>query len=264
MTSGTSFGRGALALAYGCLCHLMFAAAFAAMVLTMASGMTWGHGTVSAPACWLVNMLLLLQLPLGHSALLTGPGRRLLGRLAPAAVSTDMAPTTYVIIASAQVFLLFYCWSWSGIVWWQATNEQLLLFIPLFGLSWVLLGVSILNAGLGLQSGFIGWWAVLRGRPVAYPDMPTKGLFAVSRQPIYVAFALTTWTTPVWTPDQLLVAVTLTAYCLIGPAFKEARFRRIYGARFDTYARTVPYWLPVKVLRSERRPDHGRSGASSP
>lgn len=49
------------------------------------------------------------------------------------------------------------------------------------------------------------------------------------RQPIYVAFALTTWAVPVWTPDQLLVAVTLTIYCVIGPVFKERRLAR----RFD-------------------------------
>lgn len=46
------------------------------------------------------------------------------------------------------------------------------------------------------------------------------------------------------TPDQLVVAASLTAYCLIGPLFKEARFRRIHGAAFAEYARTVPYWLP--------------------
>ena len=38
---------------------------------------------------------------------------------------------------------------------------------------------------------------------------------------------------PTWTPDQLVVAGTLTAYCLVAPLFKEARFRRIYGAAFD-------------------------------
>ena len=41
-----------------------------------------------------------------------------------------------------------------------------------------------------------------------------------------------------------LVALTLTAYCLVAPRFKEARFRRVYGAAFDAYAGKVPYWLP--------------------
>ena len=64
------------------------------------------------------------------------------------------------------------------------------------------------------------------------------------RQPIYVAFTLTLWTVPTWTPDQLIVAVVLTSYRLIGPLLKEARFRRIYGSAFDAYTRVVPYWFP--------------------
>jgi hypothetical protein len=34
------------------------------------------------------------------------------------------------------------------------------------------------------------------------------------------------------TPDQLIVAVVLTSYCLIRPLPKEARLRRIYSRRF--------------------------------
>jgi 2-polyprenyl-6-hydroxyphenyl methylase/3-demethylubiquinone-9 3-methyltransferase len=36
----------------------------------------------------------------------------------------------------------------------------------------------------------------------------------------------------------------LTGYCLVGPLFKEARFRRRFGAAFEEWARGVPYWLP--------------------
>jgi len=57
------------------------------------------------------------------------------------------------------------------------------------------------------------------------------GLFRVTRQPIYVSFALTLWTVPTWTPDQLVIAVVLTAYCLFAPLFKEARYRRIMARR---------------------------------
>jgi 2-polyprenyl-6-hydroxyphenyl methylase/3-demethylubiquinone-9 3-methyltransferase len=74
--------------------------------------------------------------------------------------------------------------------------------------------------------------------------MPATGLFRIVRQPIYVAFALTLWTVPVWTPDQLLVAVVLTAYCVGGPLLKERRFRHRFGHEFLAYARRVPYWSP--------------------
>ena len=95
-----------------------------------------------------------------------------------------------------------------------------------------------------MQVGSLGWWAVARGVAPVYPPMPRTGLFRLCRQPIYVAFALTLWTVPLWTPDQLVVASVLTLYCLIGPLFKEARFRRLFGARFIAYQASVPYWLP--------------------
>jgi len=87
-------------------------------------------------------------------------------------------------------------------------------------------------------------------KPV-FPDMPTTGLFSIIRQPIYVAFALTTWTVPVWTPDQLCLAVALTAYCLLAPRLKERRFAQRYGARFEDYKRAVPYAMP-RLTRPDR------------
>jgi protein-S-isoprenylcysteine O-methyltransferase Ste14 len=74
--------------------------------------------------------------------------------------------------------------------------------------------------------------------------MPTLGLFRLIRQPIYVAFALTLWTVPVWTPDQLVLAVCYTAYCLLAPRLKERRFAARYGDQFQRYRRTIPYVVP--------------------
>jgi methanethiol S-methyltransferase len=80
-------------------------------------------------------------------------------------------------------------------------------------------------------------------KPV-FPDMPQSGLFRIIRQPIYVAFALTLWTVPMWTPDQLVLAVTYTSYCLLAPMLKERRFTTFYGKRFLAYQAQVPYVWP--------------------
>jgi protein-S-isoprenylcysteine O-methyltransferase Ste14 len=84
--------------------------------------------------------------------------------------------------------------------------------------------------------------------------MPTTGLFRIVRQPIYVAFALTLWTVPTWTPDHLALAVVLTANCLIGPLSKERRFRLRFGQNLLAYANKVPYWLPWPRPPTSRRP----------
>ena len=115
-----------------------------------------------------------------------------------------------------------------------------------YAVAWLILSKASFDAGAEVQSGALGWMSLMaRIRPV-FPNMPTQGLFRLIRQPIYVAFALTLWLVPVWTPDQLALAVSYTAYCLFAPRFKERRFAARYGAKFDAYKATVPFILPRK------------------
>lgn len=239
-----SGGRTAVAVAYGIVCHVSFVLGVAAMMAAMYFGMSRSLGALGLPWSWLANAALLIQFPVAHSLLLTARGRSLLARLAPPGTGSTLSTTTFVTIAALQVFALFALWSPTGTIWWQARGVTLVALTALYAGSWLLLGKSMVDAGLSLQTGSLGWTALLRGRKPVYPPMPTTGLFRLTRQPIYVAFALTLWTVPTWTPDQLVVALTLTAYCLLAPRSKEARFRRAYGAAFDAYAATVPYWWP--------------------
>jgi len=239
-----SVGRTVVAVGYGILCHVWFVLGVATMMAAMYFGMSRSLGTLGPPWSWLANAALLIQFPVAHSLLLTAGGRNLLARLAPPGTGSTLSTTTFVTIAALQVFALFALWSPTGTIWWQAHGLTLVGLSALYAASWLLLAKSMVDAGLSLQTGSLGWTALLRGRKPVYPPMPTTGLFRLTRQPIYVAFALTLWTVPTWTPDQLVLALTLTAYCLVAPRFKEARFRRVYGASFEAYATTVPYWLP--------------------
>jgi ubiquinone biosynthesis O-methyltransferase len=221
------------------------------MIYEMYFGMSRSWGTLSAPWSWIANGALLLQFPFMHSFLLTGRGRVLLRAMAPAGLASDLSTTSYVIVASGQVLLLFGCWSPSGVIWWQADGAILTVSTVLYTSAWLLLLKSMFDAGITLQTGALGWWAVYRNVRPAYPPMPKGGLFRVCRQPIYVSFALALWTVPVWTPDQLLLAVVLTTYCLAGPLLKEARFARLFGAEFEAYRLRHPYWLPFPRKRGD-------------
>ena len=236
--------RIALAPTLGLICHTVFAAGVLAMIAAMFFGLSKSLGTVPWPWAALANAALIAQFPLAHSALLTGSGGRLLARLIPGQHGKTLATTTYAIIASAQLLALFALWTPSGIVWWRAEGVALWAITAAYGASWLLLLKASFDAGAEVQSGALGWMSLLaRLRPV-FPDMPTHGLFRLIRQPIYVAFALTLWTVPVWTPDQFVLAVCFTTYCLLAPRLKERRFSARYGARFEQYRAAVPYVLP--------------------
>lgn len=237
-------GRIALALTMGALCHTLFAAAVLAMIVAMFFGMSESLGTVPWPWAMLANAALIAQFPLAHSALLTGPGGRFLARLIPGPHGATLATTTYALIASAQLLALFALWTPSGIVWWRAEGAAFWAICAAYAASWLLLIKASFDAGAEVQSGALGWMSLMARIRPRFPDMPTRGVFRLIRQPIYVAFALTLWTVPVWTPDQLALAVSYTAYCLLAPRLKERRFAGRYGERFARYRAEVPYAIP--------------------
>ena len=232
-----------VALCFGALCHALFGLAVLSMMIAMYFGMSDSFGIVPWPWAALANFALIAQFPLVHSLLLTGRGGAWLARTIPGPHGATLSTTTYAIIASAQLLMLFALWTPSGIVWWRAEGLLFWALCIAYATSWLLVAKASFDAGVEVQSGALGWLSLLAKIKPIFPDMPTTGLFAIMRQPIYVAFSLTLWTVPVWTPDQLVLAVCYTAYCLLAPRLKERRFAKRYGVRFDQYRDTVPYIL---------------------
>ena len=105
---------------------------------------------------------------------------------------------------------------------------------------------------VALQTGFVGWSAVLRGHKPRFKPFPRHGLFVECRQPVYLAFAATLWTGPVLTLDRLALALVWTAYCVVGPCLKERRYLARHGALYAAYQREVPYLIPSSASRLVR------------
>jgi protein-S-isoprenylcysteine O-methyltransferase Ste14 len=239
-----SSGHRRLAAAYGVLCHASFLAGIGAMMVGIYTGLSCGLGRLGGGAAFAADALLILQFPLAHSLLLSEAGRGRLARLAPRPLGSDLSTTLYATIASWQLLATFVLWSPSGVVWWSPTGATRWMLASAYGAAWLLLLRTMVDAGLPLQTGFLGWGAIVRGRRPRYGRFSERGTFRYVRQPIYVAFTLTLWTAPVWTPDRLVLALGWTAYCLLGPLLKERRYLRAYGSAFEDYRRRVPYWIP--------------------
>jgi protein-S-isoprenylcysteine O-methyltransferase Ste14 len=238
-----------VATALGVLNHVLFGAGVGCMIRGLYTGLCSGTGPLHGPVAWLANVALALHFPLLHSYLLTPAGRARLARVVPAGLGRELATTSYATAASLQVLLVFALWSPSGIVWWEPTGALRAAFAAAFAASWLLLAKAMWDAGLGVQSGSLGWLAVARGRQPAYGPLPQSGLFRVCRQPVYLAFALTLWTGPVWTPDHLVVALLWTGYCVLGARVKERRYAMVFGEEFKAYQRRVGFWWPRLAQR---------------
>jgi 2-polyprenyl-6-methoxyphenol hydroxylase-like FAD-dependent oxidoreductase/protein-S-isoprenylcysteine O-methyltransferase Ste14 len=244
----------AVALVYGLVTHLFFAVGVGAMMLALYTGLTIGRGPWTGGRGMLANGLLILQFPILHSFFLGPVGRRWIGRLAPMGLGRDLGTTLFALFASLQLTVVFLLWSPSGVVWYrpQSLAGWIGWAIP-YAASWILLIKGMGDAGLSVQMGSLGWWAVFRGRAPVTQPFQVRGLYKYVRQPVYIAFALTLWTGAVWTPDRLALALAWTAYCILGPLFKEQRYRKHYGLAYTLYQWSVPYWVP-------RRPEVALTG----
>ena len=232
------------ALALGAVCHAAFAIAIGAMVAGLHEGMRFGLGPLSGTAAWVANAALCVSFPALHSWLLTDRGARWLDRLADGRLGRDLRTTSFASIASAHLLLVFALWSPVGPVLWQASGVARGAAELLFAGSWLLVVKSMADAGLAVQTGFLGWSAVARGRRPRFSSFTPRGLFRFTRQPIYLAFTLTLWTGPVVTSDRLLLSALWTIYCMIGPRWKEERLLTRDPAGYRRYQQLVPYWLP--------------------
>ncbi|MCC6406729.1 MAG: isoprenylcysteine carboxylmethyltransferase family protein [Planctomycetes bacterium] len=232
------------AIAWGFVCHGVFALAIVAMFLGVRSGMEFGFGTLHGPFALVANAALVLQFPLLHSFLLGTRGRKVLESCAPRAIARELAPTVFATVAGLPVLLTFIAWSPSGSVLARPTGAAAWLCDAFYVGAWLLLVRSIHDAGVANQTGFVGWSSVVRRKPLDFGPFPTHGLFRLCRQPVYFAYSVMLWAAPVRTPDGLWLAAGWSAYCLIGPLLKERRYLRWFGEAYETYRRRTPYFVP--------------------
>jgi protein-S-isoprenylcysteine O-methyltransferase Ste14 len=246
-----SFRAKLLALVSGGVCQISFFAAVAVMAIGLHGEMT---GLVTTSTSWLGtvwNCLLLLLFPVLHSLLLGSKGRKVMAAILPGETGRHLVTTTFVTIASLQLIALFLLWSHLGGSEWRPHPAATPVWQACYVGAWLLLAVSMVQAGLGVQMGLLGWTSVLRGVAPHYPSFRTTGLYTICRQPVYFSMALVSCTGPVWNLDHAIIAAVFTTYCVVGPMFKERRLEKHFGAEFKAYRENIPFFpTPRSIIRA--------------
>lgn len=233
-------------LVFGLLTHVIFLLAIFMMAKELYGGMTSQPWITLPVPGLLLNTLLVLQFPFLHSWFLSNKGRNQLSKLFSGTLGKDLLTTSYALFASLQILTTFSLWQPSGRILWIAAESSFQIMSISFALGWLLLGKSMIDAGLSIQTGSLGWTSIVRGKRPNYPkDFPKQGLFKLCRQPIYLSFALILWTGPLFTLDRVVIGLIWGVYCFVGPLLKEARFLTRWGESFKEYQMRVPYLIPT-------------------
>lgn len=196
----------------------------------------------------LVNVVLLGLFAIQHSVMARPVFKTWWTKIVPRPVERS----TYVLISSLLLALLFWKWeAMTGVIWSVENQAGRIGLNAVFWLGWliVLWSTFMINHFdlFGLRQVY------LRLRDVEYTQVRFKAdaLYRFVRHPIMLGFLIAFWATPHMTLGHLLFSVATTGYIFIGIFFEERDLAAFHGDAFEQYRKDVPMIVPIPGRKSK-------------
>jgi protein-S-isoprenylcysteine O-methyltransferase Ste14 len=233
-------------LAWGVTCYAVFFAcflyaiafigAFPIVPKTIDSGEPGPLGAALA-----VNLGLLSLFAVQHSGMARPAFKRAWTKIVPEAAERP----TYVLLSTLALVALFAFWQpIGGAVWTVTKPTGALLLRALYFAGWILLLYATALIDHFDLFGLRQAWLAFRGRRYTHHPFATPGLYAHVRHPLYVAWAIIFWSTPVMTIGHLLFAAVATAYMVVAVFFEERDLVAHFGDAYRRYQESTPKYVP--------------------
>jgi protein-S-isoprenylcysteine O-methyltransferase Ste14 len=239
-----------LALAYGLLSYLVFLASFLyaiGFVGNLLVPKSIDSGVSGPPAiAFAVDVLLLGLFAVPHSVMARQWFKRWWTQIIPLAVERS----TYVLVSSLLLGLLFWQWLPIPSVLWDMTNPKVRFFLQVvFWVGWVIVLLSTFLISHFDLFGLRQVYLHASARPYTPVGFKYRGLYRYVRHPIMLGFLLAFWATPTMTAGHLLFAGATTAYILIALQLEERDLVSFHGEQYRAYQQQVRMLLPFPKTR---------------
>lgn len=235
----------ALSFLYGTVSYALFLVVFLYAIGFV--GNLWVPKSIDSgtrtPLIWavMIDLALLGLFALQHS----GMARPAFKRWWTKVVAKPIERSTYVLLASLVLALLFWQWRPLPTVVWEVEAEAgRWLLWGLFALGWAIVLVATFMISHAHLFGMRQVYDHLRGREQAEPRFQTPGLYRHLRHPIMLGFFIAFWATPRMTAGHLLFAAVTTGYILVALQLEERDLLAAFGDRYRAYRKQVPMLLP--------------------
>src|SRR5262245_35998863 len=238
--------RRAVVFTYGIVCYAVFFGTFL-YAIGFVGNLVVPKSMDSAPVepfveSIVINVLLLGVFALQHSVMARPGFKAWWTRF----VSQPVERSTYVLLSSLALILLFSQWRpLGGVIWDLKDPVGRALVSSLFGFGWLLVLVSTFLINHFDLFGLRQVYFYLRGREYKALRFVTPGPYKYVRHPLYVGWLFAFWSTPTMTLTHLLFAVTTTAYILVAVQLEERDLMEVHGEAYWDYRRRVPMFVPA-------------------
>jgi protein-S-isoprenylcysteine O-methyltransferase Ste14 len=198
-------------------------------------------GDSSVVEAIVVNLLLMALFAVQHSVMARQQFKAWWTHYVPKAVERS----TYVLLASLALLLLFWQWRPMPAIIWNVRDPDLAVTIVTLSVAgWVLVFMStyLINHFelFGLQQ--VAQNLVDKQPPPARFKTPL--LYKFVRHPIYLGFIIAFWAAPTMTAGHLLFAAVTTLYILLGIALEERDLIALFGDDYRQYKQRVSMLIP--------------------
>ncbi|WP_234679378.1 methanethiol S-methyltransferase [Bradyrhizobium monzae] len=198
-------------------------------------------------AAIIVNLLLMSLFAIQHSIMARPAFKRWSAKFLPASCQRS----TYVLLSSLILLLLFWQWRPIPTPIWQTSGRAAWLLIAVHWLGWLIAFASTHMIDhfdlFGLRQALVAW----RGTEMPSQSFRTPLLYKIVRHPLMLGFLLAFWATPEMTAGHLLFALANTAYILVALQFEERDLIAEFGATYQDYRRHVPMLVPRLFVRRQ-------------
>jgi protein-S-isoprenylcysteine O-methyltransferase Ste14 len=235
-----------IAFGYGLVCYVVFLVAFLYAIgfvgnIVVPKSIDSG-AAVSFGQALVIDALLLSLFAVQHSVMARQWFKRVWTKIVPKPVERS----TYVLLASLILLLLF--WQWQpikGIIWDVQNSGGRVVLWTLFGIGWVLVLFSTYLIDHFELFGVKQVYEYLTSRQHQPPPFKTPSVYKIVRHPLYVGFIIAFWSTPTMTGGHLFFAAMTTAYMLVAIQFEERDLLRFHGDEYRKYREEVSMLMPL-------------------